>query len=201
MDLRKPGNIFIIFCSSWCCLNQSITWTGCILNYIGVNIGISQTQSSGFSHKAVWFCFLQLLDDALSRNEDLNESSSSRNTSIENWEEVTPYRNNNDVRSEFPIKDTFLIGIQTICNCTREKGSQYHNMIIKNKLTQTIYGSRLFMKSVSTQTLPIPCSCVDSKKNYKLAESGKSYMVSIFLHILSQCLQTWKYFKLWFQEV
>ena len=173
----------------------------CILNYIGVNIDISQTQSSGFSPKKVWFCFSQLLDDRLSRNEDLNESFSSRNTSIESWDEVTPYRNDNDVTSEFPVKDIFSIGVQTIRKCTREKGSQYQNMMIKSKLTQTIDGPRLFMESVSTQTLPIPCTYADSEKNDKFAGSGKSDMVSVFLRFLWQCAHTWKYFKLLFQEV
>ena len=199
--MRKPRNISLTFCFSWCGLNQWITGTECILNYIGVNIDISQTQSSAFSRKKVWFCFSQLLDDTLSRNEDLNESSSSRNTSIESWDEVTPSRNDNDVRFEFPVKDIFSIGVQTIRKSTREKGSQYHNVMIKNKLTQTIDGPRLFMRSVSTQTLPIPCTCGDSEKNDKFAGSGKSYMASIFLHFLWQCVHTWKYFKLLFQQV
>ena len=47
----------------------------------------------------------------VSLNEDLNESSSSRNTSMEYWEEVIPPRNDDGVRSEFPVKVTFLIGI------------------------------------------------------------------------------------------
>ena len=126
----------------------------------------------------------QLLDDTLSRNEDLNKSPSSRITSIESWDEMTPHQNENDVRSEFPVKNTFSIGVQTIHKYTREKDSQYHNMMIKNKLSQTVVGPRLFMKSVSTQTLPIPCTCADSEKNHKFAESGKSYMASIFLHFL-----------------
>ena len=134
------------------------------------------------------------------RNEDLNESSSSRNTSIERWDEVTPHWNDNDVRSEFPVKDILSVGVQTIHKCTQEEGIQYHNMIIKIKLTQSIIGPRLFMKSVSTQTLPIPCTA-DSKENDKLAGSGKSYMASIFLYFLWQCVHTWKYFKLLFQEV
>ena len=103
---------------------------------------------------------------------------------------MTPHRNDNDVRSEFPVKDTFSIGVQTIRKYTPEKGSQYHNMMIKNKLIQTTDGPRLFMKNVSTQTLPIPCTSVDSEKNDKFAESGKSYMISIFLHLLPQCVQT-----------
>ena len=103
---------------------------------------------------------------------------------------MTPHRNDNDVRSEFPVKDTFSIGVQTIRKYTPEKGSQYHNMMIKNKLIQTTDGPRLFMKNVSTQTLPIPCTCVDSEKNDKFAESGKSHMISIFLHFLPQCVQT-----------
>ena len=151
-----------------------------------------------FHAKKFWFCFSQLLDDTLSRNEDLNESSSSRNTFIESWHEVTPYRNDNDVRSEFPVKGIFSIGVQTIRKSTREKGSQYHNIMIKNKLTQTIDGSQLFMRSVSTLTLPIPHTCADSEKDDQFVESGKSYMASIFLHFLWQCVHTWKYFKLLF---
>ena len=61
-------------------------------------------------------------------------------------------------------------------------------MMMRNKLTQITDGPWLFMKSVSTQTLPIPCTCVDSEKKDKFAESGKSYMVSIFLNLLSQCV-------------
>ena len=73
-------------------------------------------------------------------------------------------QNNNDLRSEFPVKDIFSIRVQTIRKSTWEKGSQYHNIMIKNKLTQTIDGPQLFVRSVSTQTLPIPCTCVDFKK-------------------------------------
>ena len=197
--MRKPRNISLTFCF-WCGLNQWITGTECTLTYIGVNIDILQTQSSAFSRKKVWFSFSQLLDDTLSRNEDLHESSSSRNTSIESWHEVTPYQNDNDVRSEFPVKDIFSTGVQTIRKSTREKGSQYHNKMIKNKLTQTIDWPQLFMRSVSTQALPIPCTCADSEKTDKFARSGKSYMASIF-HFLWQCVYTWKYFKLLFQEV
>ena len=189
--MRKHRNISWTFCLLWCGLNQWINGTECILNYIGVNIDISQNQSSAFSPKKVWFCFSQLLDDTLSRNEDLNESFSSRNTFIESWDEVTPHRNDNDVRSEFLVKDILSVGVQTIHKCTQEEGSQYHNMIIKIKLTQTIIGPRLFMKSVSTQTLPIPCTCADSKENDKYAGSGKSYMASIFLYFLWQCVHTW----------
>ena len=183
--MRKPRNIFLTFCFSWCGLKQWITGTECILNYIGVNIDISQNQSSAFSPKKVWFCFSQLLDDTLSRNEDLNKSFSSRNTFIESWDEVTPHRNDNDVRSDIPVKDIFSSSAQTIRKCTREKGSQYQNMMIKNKLTQTINEPRLFTKSVSTQTLPIPCTFADSEKNDKKW----------------QCIHTWKYLKLLFQEV
>ena len=135
------------------------------------------------------------------RNEDLNESSSSRNTSIESWDEVTPHWNDNDVRSQFPVKDIFSVIMQTIGKCPWEKGSKYLNMMIKNKLAETFDGPQLFMKSVSTQTLPIPCTCADSEKNDKFAGSGKSYMASIFLQFLWQCVHTWKYFKLIFQEV
>ena len=180
--------------------SQPITWTECILNYIGVTIDISHTESSASSYKVVLFCFSQLFDDTLSRNKDLNKSSSSRNTSVESCDEMTPHQNDN-VISKFLVKDTFSIGVQTICNCTREKGSRYHNMIIKKKLSQTVDGPRLFMKSVSTQTLPIPCNCPDFEKNHKFAESGKSYMASVFLHFLWQCVYSWKYFKLLFQEV
>ena len=158
-----------------------------------------KTKVLRFQAKKVWFSFSQLLDDTPSRNEDLNESFSSRKTSIESWDEVTPYRNDNDVRSEFPVKDIFSIGVQTIRQSTQKKGSQYHNIMIKNKLTQTIDGPRLFMRRVSTQTLPIPCTCADSEKNGKFAGSGKSYMASTFLHFLWQRLHN-EYFKLLFQE-
>ena len=112
---------------------------------------------------------------------------------------MTTYRNDNDVRSEFPVKDIFSIGVQTIRQSTQKKGSQYHNIMIKNKLTQTIDGPRLFMRRVSTQTLPIPCTCADSEKNGKFAGPGKSYMASTFLHFLWQRLHN-EYFKLLFQE-
>ena len=118
--------------------SQPITWTECILNYIGVTIDISHTESSASSYRVVWFCFSQLFDDTLSRNKDLNKSSSSRNTSIESWDEMTPHQNDDDVISKFPVKDTFSIGVQPICKCTQEKGSQYHNMIIKKSLARQL---------------------------------------------------------------
>ena len=85
---------------------------------------ISHNPKVLFWHKKVWFYFSQLLDDMLSCNKDLNESSSSRNLSTESWDEVTPHGNDNDVRSEFPVKYIFSIGVQTIHKCTWEKGSQ-----------------------------------------------------------------------------
>ena len=117
----------------------------------------------------------------------------SGNTTIESWSKVSPHQSNHDVRSEFPIKDNFSTGIQTIRKCTRQEGSQYRNMIIKNNLTQTIDGPPLMhMKSVGTQKLPIPRTCVNSKK-----KSSKLYMVSIFLHFLCQTVYTHSrfYFK------
>ena len=77
----------------------------------------------------------------------------------------------------------------------RQQVPQYDD---KKKLTETIDGPRLFMKSVNTQTLPIPCTCADSENDCKFVGSGKSYMASIFLHFLWQCAYTWKYFKLLF---
>ena len=91
---------------------------------------------------------------------------------------MTPHPNNNDIKTEFLIKDTFLIGIQTIPVCAQEN----HYIMIKNKLTQPNDGPRLFMKSVSTQTLPIPSTCVDLKKKKKKINFS-SY------HVL-QCIHT-----------
>ena len=140
----------------------------------------SRDTSSKFQSKTEIFHVMSPLNE-------ISSSRNSRNPSIGSWDEVTPHWSDGvNVRSEFPVKDTFSIGIQTIHKCTPEKGNQYHNMMIKNKHTQTICGYRLFMKSASQQTLPIPCTCVNSKKKKKdkITESGMSYMVSVFLHFL-----------------
>ena len=47
-SMRKPSNISLTFCFSWCGINQWITGTECVFNYMG---DISQNQSSAFSGK------------------------------------------------------------------------------------------------------------------------------------------------------
>ena len=159
----------------------------------------SRDTSSKFQSKTEIFHVMSPLNK-------ISSSRNSRNPSIESWDEVTPHWSDGDnVRSEFPVKDTFSIGIQTIHKCTLEKGSQYHNMMIKNKHTQAISGYRLFMKSASQQTLPISCTCVNSKKKKKKRQNYwiryVIYGFSFSSFPVSQCVHTWKYFKLLFQEI
>ena len=138
----------------------------------------SRDTSSKFQSKTEIFHVMSPLNK-------ISSSRNSRNPSIESWDEVTPHWSDGDnVRSEFPVKDTFSIGIQTIHKCTPEKGSQYHNMMIKNKHTQTIGGYRLFMKSASQQTLPISCTCVNSKKKKKKKTKLLNQVCHIRLYVL-----------------
>ena len=80
------------------------------------------------------FTFLQLLDEALSRYEQINESSSSVNvggveTLIDS--SVKTLIPEND---DFFLKcDTLSIGTQTTKKSTREKGTQYKDATIRNK--------------------------------------------------------------------
>ena len=122
-SMRKPRNISLTFCFSWCSLNQMIMRTECILNYIGINIDISQAQSCAFSGKKVWFCFSQLLDNMLLRNKNLNERFSSRNTCIESWDKETPHQNDDEIRSEFPVKDIFQLVHGPFANVYKRKAT------------------------------------------------------------------------------
>ena len=65
------------------------------------------------------FTFLQLLDEALSRCEQINESSSSINVSTDSCMEILE---NDDF---FPKCNTLTIRTQTVKKSTREKGTQH----------------------------------------------------------------------------
>ena len=82
-----------------------------------------------------------------------------------------------------PVNDTFPIAIQTIYKCITEKDSQYPIMMIKDKLIQTIDGPRLFMKSATIQTLPIPCTCVNSKKCQICYQVSFLYIYNIIIYL------------------
>ena len=110
---------------------------------------------------------------------------------------MTPHPNNNDIKTEFLIKDTFLIGIQAIRVCAQEN----HYIMIKNKLTQPNDGPRLFMKSVSTQTLPIPSTCVDLKKKINFLNQVSHIWFEFFFISCATMYTYMKVLKILFQEI
>ena len=52
---------------------------------------------------------------------------------------------------------------------TREKGTQYKDATIRDKFTQTIIV--ITYNTISIQTMPHPCTCLESRKNTTLVES------------------------------
>ena len=109
------------------------------------------------------FTFLQLLDETLSRYEQINESSSSVNVSC--VETLIP--ENDDF---FPKCDTLSIGTPTTKKSTREKGTQYKDATIRNKFSQTV--NVITYNAISTQTVPHPCTCLESRKKNNISKSG-----------------------------
>ena len=99
------------------------------------------------------FTILQLLDEILPRHEQINESSASANLSTDSWVETLIPENG----VLFPICDTLSIGTQRTKKSTREKGTQYKDATIRNNFTQTV--SVITCKTISTQTMPHPCTC------------------------------------------
>ena len=112
------------------------------------------------------FTFLQLLDETLSRYEQIDESSSSVNVSTDSCVE-TLIPESNDF---FPKCDTFSIGTQTTKKGTREKGAQYKDATIRNKFTQTVIIATY--NTISIQTMPHPCTCLESRKKGNISKSG-----------------------------
>ena len=101
------------------------------------------------------FTILQLLDEILPRHEQINESSASANLSTDSWvETLIP---ENDVL--FPKCDTVSIGTQRTKKSTREKGTQYKDATIRNRKSFTQTVSVITCKTISTQTMPHPCTC------------------------------------------
>ena len=112
------------------------------------------------------FRFLQVLDETLSRYEQINESSSSANVSADSCVE-TLIPENDDF---FPKCDTLSIGTQTTKKSTREKGTKYKDATIRNKFTQTV--NVITYNTTSTQIMPHPCTCLESSKKDNIKKSG-----------------------------
>ena len=74
---------------------------------------------------------------------------------------------NNDF---FPKSDTFSIGTQTAKKSTSEKGTQYKDTTIKNKFTQAV--NVITYHTINIQTMPHPCTCLESRKKDNLSQSG-----------------------------
>ena len=53
---------------------------------------------------------------------------------------------------------------------TREKGTQYKDGTIKNKFTPTV--NVITYNTISIQTMPYPCTCLESSKNDNISKSG-----------------------------
>ena len=53
---------------------------------------------------------------------------------------------------------------------TREKGTQYKDATIRNKFTQTLKVMTYY--TISTQTMPHPCTCLESRKKDNISKSG-----------------------------
>ena len=107
------------------------------------------------------FTFLQLLDETLSRYEQIDESSFSVNVSTDSCvETLTP--ENDDY---FPKCDTLSIGTQTTKKSTRERDAT-----IRNKFTQTV--NVITYNTISIQTMPHPCTCLESRKKDNISKSG-----------------------------
>ena len=69
-----------------------------------------------------------------------------------------------------PKCDTLSIGMQTTKESTREKGTQYKDATISNKFTQTVIVTTY--NTISIQTMPHPCTCLESRKKANISKSG-----------------------------
>ena len=74
---------------------------------------------------------------------------------------------NNDF---FPKCDTLSIGTQTTIKSTREKGTQYEDATIRNKFTHTV--NVITYNTRSMQTMPYPCTCLESRKKDNISKSA-----------------------------
>ena len=70
----------------------------------------------------------------------------------------------------FPKCDTLSIGTQTAEKSTREKGTKYKDATIRKKFTQTV--NFIIYNTISTQTIPHPCTCLESRKKDNISKSG-----------------------------
>ena len=70
----------------------------------------------------------------------------------------------------FPKCDTLSIWMQTTKKSTREKGTQYKDATIRNKFTQFV--NLINYNTISIQTMPHPCSCLESRKKDNISKSG-----------------------------
>ena len=110
------------------------------------------------------FTFLQLLDETLSRYEQIDESSPSVNV-ITNSCVETLIPENDDF---FPKCDTLSTETQTTKK--REKGTQYKDATIRIKFTQTV--NVIIYNTINIQTMPHLCTCLESRKKDKISKSG-----------------------------
>ena len=108
---------------------------------------LNTSYSKHSNHDA--FYILQLLDETLLRCEEIDESSFSINVST-----VIP--ENNDF---FPKCNTLYIGTKATKK-VQEKKEQYKDATIRNKFTQTV--NIITYNTISIQTMPHPCTCVES---------------------------------------
>ena len=121
---------------------------------------------SKHSDHDVVYIFTAFLDETLSRYEQIDESSSSVNVSTDSYvETLIP-----EIDDFFPKCDTFSIGTQTTKKSTRKKGTQYKDASIRNKFTQTIIVTTY--NTISIETMPHPCTCLESRKKGNISKSG-----------------------------
>ena len=119
----------------------------------------------------------------------------SGNTTIESWSKVSPHQSNHDVRSEFPIKDNFSTGIQTIRKCTRQERQpvpQYDNQ--KQSYPDNWWtSSDVYEKRWHTEITNSTYLCEFQKKIQQVI-----YGINFSSFSVSDCVHT---FKVLFQEI
>ena len=96
---------------------------------------------------------------------------------------------NNDF---FPKCDTLSIWLQTTKKSTREKGTQYKEATIRNKFTQTI--NVITYNTISIQTMPHPCTCLESRKKGSISKSGikRTEWKIMTLFVFGLVFEIWK---------
>ena len=72
---------------------------------------------------------------------------------------------------------------------TREKGTQYKDATIRNKFTQTV--NIITYNTISIQTMPHPCTCVES--GIKITEWK---IMTLYLGLVFEICETLKFKKL-----